>query len=164
MGLSIRAYSNITRVGNTPDDDDYDYNEFFIVHGNSVHFEERSTYELGLYSFGGTEHVWEGSYSYYNALRERLAEIAGYPSRTCAEYREPSHQIGACFCKGGVFWELLCFTDCEGILDAKTCTKLYNDFNTFNFPAAIDDSFTGWYNKMKQALLMASTGGCLVFD
>ena len=110
-----------------------------------------------------------GSYSGYNHWREKLAEIAGYPSietdRFGSGLKEMRHDAGAREAGSGPFYELIWFSDCEGIIGPITSAKLARDFADFQAKAdAVEDDY--WrekYGKWRQAFEMAAEEGAVDF-
>lgn len=76
-----------------------------------------------------------GSYSSYNHWRENLAQLAGYPKKGSSA-RGASHAAGAWEASGGPFWELINFSDCEGTIGPRMCSKLHGDFLEWRAKAA----------------------------
>lgn len=73
------------------------------------------------------------SYSTYNDWREILAQAAGYPLMSYKDMKHSevvkhSHCAGAWEATAGPFWELINFSDCEGIIGTQTSKKLAKDF------------------------------------
>ena len=163
MGLDIAAYSGLTKCAQ---DDDV---PSFVAPRNHKHFRGRAD-EIEP----GARYTWEkadgfraGSYGGYNNWREQLAKLAGYPA--VAEFEgkpvDQPHSAGAWSAAGGPFWELIEFTDCDGILGASVCGKLLMDFREFDERAkAIGGWFYDRYVLWAGAALLASQGGAIVFE
>ena len=89
---------------------------------------------------GNQGHFRAGSYSGYNAWREWLANVVhGLEPR---EHWNNSDKY-----KGTAFYELIHFSDCEGVIGPKTSAKLAKDFADYqsDIDALPDDD--GWYKK-----------------
>jgi len=84
-----------------------------------------------LFVDGLHEHCFARSYGGYNMWREQLAKMAGYE---LTEYDGPfkqkdkAHAAGAWDKSEGPFWELILFSDCEGVIGTAVCKKLAKDF------------------------------------
>jgi hypothetical protein len=118
-----------------------------------------------------------GSYSSYSRWREQLAELAGYPAAVAAgavtaeerSYRESFPHAAAAW-EGGAeqlpFYELVNFTDCDGVLGTAVSAKLAKDFAAFQHKADAhpDPWFAGLYTHWRKAFEMASDKGCVVFN
>jgi hypothetical protein len=107
-----------------------------------------------------------GSYSSYSRWREMLAEFAQYPV-TPGE----GHDAAAWSADSGFFWELICFSDCEGAIGPLVSAKLSEDFDTHHAEARIwaatldqdGDYFIRVYEDFQRAFQMASQGGAVSF-
>ena len=112
-----------------------------------------------------------GSYTSYNDWKEELAELAGYTPKLYeqlpgfASTSVLSHQQGAVDDTPGLFHELIVFSDCEGIINAEVCKKLYNDFVECDADAKefSDDYFYAKYCEWKKCFEFASHDGAVVF-
>jgi hypothetical protein len=100
-----------------------------------------------------------GSYSGYNRWRDQLARIAGFADDSDAWENGP---------QGKPFYELIHFSDCEGVIGPTIAAKLAKDFAD-NQPHA--DAFVGpesdWfqtkYADWRKAFEMASDNGAVSF-
>jgi len=179
MGLGIWYYSKaIEFVG----DDPYDY----VDHAcNPVVFK----YQLGSFildkiytrsedSIEGSFNA--GSYSGYNTWRNQLAIMAGYDSadEVFKSFDSESRllklkKLNGDEVKMKPFYELIYFSDCEGIIGPEICKKLYQDFVDFDnkaktYSKANYDSYrnTYFYDKYlewKDAFEVASDNGLVSF-
>lgn len=126
MGLDISCYCDIELIGSNEDyesDEMWDagYNYFWI---NRDFPDVADDIESGWYSYGGQIDFRAGSYGGYNNWRRTLCQlIHGVSVETFWEDSEDY--------KGKPFYELINFSDCEGIIGPKTCAKLANDFNDY---------------------------------
>jgi len=164
MGLSITAHSKLGEfVAPEVSEEMEDEGGFIFLF---VHKPESSNQSDGIKT--GAYRVVDdcektrfraGSYSGYNAWRNDLARIAGYPAPSNGR-----HDRGAWEANGGPFWELINFSDCEGLVGPDTSAKLHNDFLTYG-PASLRESeyFHDTYRSFKQAFLLASKGGFVKF-
>jgi|ERR1043165_53304 hypothetical protein len=105
------------------------------------------------------EYFRAGSYSGYNAWRECLAVLAGYPDG------DRGHASSAWQMTGGPFWELINFSDCEGTIGPAMSSKLAQDFAEFQDKADQheDEWFKKLYGKWRVAFETAADGGCVIF-
>ena len=123
--------------------------------------------EQAVYSYADNMRFRAGSYSGYNAWRNELAKLAGYPE---IEYEswgrtEKGFDGGAFKASSGPFLELIKFSDCEGVIGTAVSKKLSKDFADFDQKAAeIGGLFYELYTEWKQAFEMASDGGFVNFN
>ena len=125
----------------------------------------------GVYG-GGDFHA--GSYSGYGAWREKLAQLAGYEpipySRSYGDTKEfMSYSAAAWKSKGGPFWELINFSDCEGYIGSVDAAKLYKDFADYTKkankmfkdenPYNSSYGFLPLYKSWKKVMKIVSKGG-----
>ena len=108
-----------------------------------------------------------GSYSGYNRWREMLAKLAGYPeTRLQINGTEQSqHAFGAWIATAGPFWELINFSDNEGIIGTSASKKLSADFATFDDAArAVGEAeFYQLFQLWQRAFDMAARDGAVNF-
>lgn len=180
MGLDIAAYSKLTKIeGKTNEDGEpldpktgevMDWNCYTHLYPNP-HFQERAgSITEGNYTFEDQMGFRAGSYSGYNYWREQLAKMAGYPAIEVEKYgnKEIRHDAGAWEKTEGPFWELICFSDCEGIVGTEDCVKLAKDFaENQEKVGSMDDGnphgFAAKYSEWRKAFELASDGGCVDF-
>src|SRR2546429_5108682 len=164
MGLDITAASKLELIPNAPADLDA-----FHVGVNDEEFTDRADgLASGLYRTGVELSFRAGSYSGYNVWREQLAELAGYPKRLhFSDHKPPEelHAAGAWEATHGPFWELINFSDCEGVIGAKTSAKLAQDFaeHQVKADAHADEWFRDLYAIWRRAFELASDGGAVDF-
>lgn len=131
--------------------------------GRSDNIQSRKAYKYEEYN-----HFFRLSYSGYNAWRNQLAQIAGYP---LTEYKSEfgtvteGYDAGAWEAEGGPFWELISFSDCEGVIGPITSAKLAKDFADFQGAADAheDQRFRDGYNQMRAAFEFAANTGAVDF-
>ena len=113
-----------------------------------------------------------GSYSGYGAWREQLAQLAGYEpipyTKSYGDKKEfMSYSAAAWKSKGGPFWELINFSDCEGYIGSVDAAKLYKDFLDYANKAKKlfkdDPYFIQRYNSWKKVMKIVSKGGLVRF-
>jgi len=98
--------------------------------------------------------------------REQLSKMAGYPiAELDMGYRkEKNHFAGALNSGGGPFYELINFSDSEGVIGTKVSQKLLSDFKEYDAKAsAIGGQFYEQFQYWKAAFEMASDNGCVRF-
>ena len=123
----------------------------------------------GVYGGGGFH---AGSYSGYGVWREKLAQLAGYEAipytKSYGDRIEfMSYSAAAWKSKGGPFWELINFSDCEGYIGSEDAAKLYKDFVDHAKKAKKmfkhDPDFMQRYNSWKKVMKIVSKGGLVRF-
>lgn len=158
MGLDITAYKDIQKVtgayvldGEPVDGagNELDYNSHVTICINEP-FKDRADDLIDgtVCTFSEAFEFRAGSYSGYSIWREKLAELANWPKVK------------------GPFWELICFSDCEGVIGPKTSAKLAKDFADYQKKADDhkDDYFRERYNDWRKAFEMASQNGMVDFS
>lgn len=181
MGLDITAYRGLTEAkGNEAFDDEgevrYEDGWFRVFVDNAFpgradDLKDRHAYKAAE-SFG----FYAGSYGGYSRWREELAELAGYPMAAVIEsgdvldmaYRKHHPHAAAAWNEGAEslpFYELVNFTDCDGVLGTACCKKLSADFVAFQAKAEAhpDLHFRQLYTEWQTAFALASDNGCVVF-
>jgi hypothetical protein len=119
------------------------------------------------YSYTGKMSCFYMSYSGYGRWREELAKIAGYPAIPdgVGEFSARSHSEGCWAATEGPFFELINFSDCEGVLGTTVLKKLLIDFETHEEAAKNVDQewFYQKYKALMEEVRFAATDGALVF-
>jgi hypothetical protein len=165
MGLDITAYSKLTKVPHAVEDDGEDYLQVYA----NPHFPGRAKglEDGAYYSFDASMGFRAGSYSGYHNWREQLARMAGYapvPYSMFGDDPQLSHQAGAFEVESGPFWELICFSDCEGTIGPVVSAKLLQDFRDYDEVAKkLDENFYAKYSRFTEAFAMAADGGAVDF-
>jgi hypothetical protein len=183
MGLDISAYRKLTKIDAVFDADgdpidpvtrgaiEYDFYSY-ISHdfpGRADELEDK-----GVYRAEQCMGFRAGSYGGYNVWREHLATMAGYPGLERDRYNtgdiQIRHDAGAFQATKGPFWEVICFSDCEGVIGAKTCAKLAKDFAEWDARAkqygdALDQPnwFYEKYKEWREAFEMGADDGAVDF-
>ena len=169
MGLDITAYGRLVKQEIQPDIDDERADDYFRCRINSDFPGRADDLEDGAhYSWDDITGFAAGSYGGYGQWREQLAMLAGYPPlphRSSWETKTRSlHAAGAWAAKEGPFWELIHFSDCDGVIGAKVAEKLAKDFAAHQEKA---DQAGGWfldrYNEWRKAFELAANGGAVDF-
>ena len=162
MGLDISAYRQMTKLNKFDlelDDDGYpvngdalrlfDQSDYWPRQGEGIDIS--SYYDYGKEDFG----FRAGGYSWYNAWRSQLAQMAGLQENDLTvESTEP-------------FAELVFFSDCEGYIGPVVSAKLARDFSDFAERALefskTHEHFLDNYNNFRYAFEMASDNGMVNF-
>lgn len=181
MGLDITAYRRVTKLDVNFDEDgeaidkdtgepvDYDVRAYANPHfpGREEGAENRAAY-TAQESMG----FRAGSYSGYNAWRNELAKLAGYPETPFESFGNVRmrHDAGAWVAGSGPFWELINFSDCEGTIGPVVSSKLAKDFSEWDERAKQHDEDAGLngglyerFQEWRQAFEMAADGGLVDF-
>lgn len=178
MGLDITAYRQVKKedvVLNEngepidPSTKDYRY-DLARVRANSDFPSRAEGIEDGHYSYEASHGFCAGSYSGYNWWRNELAKFAGYPATAYIKYGSETmrHDAGAWAATSGPFYELINFSDCEGVIGPVVAKKLAQDFADFADRAmAYQPDIRGdWYARYLEwqtAFLMAADNGFVDF-
>lgn len=176
MGLDVVAYKRIKKIDAVFDADgepinpvtresiDYDLRAYLNddFPGRADEIEDKA-----IYSSEDSFSFRAGGYGAYNAWRDELAKIAGYPIGQYEKYGRPcdSHCVSCWEGKTGPFSELINFSDCEGVIGAAVSAKLAADFDRFSAVAASSELpwFSDLYAKWRRAFEMASDAGAVQF-
>jgi hypothetical protein len=171
MGLDITWYKGLAMaVGNEAFDDrggllDDEFVTFYVnpeFPGRADDIEHRKAYRYGpAESYGG---FCAGSYVGYSQWREELAKLAGYPAKPSLQVAL-EHSEGAWSVTEGPFWELINFSDCEGVIGAAVSAKLARDFAEFQDKADAhpDERFRKKYAEWRNAFEQAADSGAVKF-
>jgi hypothetical protein len=177
MGLGVTAYSRLVSLDAVFNADGEPINpktrkritgRYIQVFANP-YFEARIKPQMDkqCYRHSGSFYVRPGPYSTYNRWREELAKFSGWPAVDDENYGRitKSHQRAACEATSGKFWELLCFSDCEGWIGTKACKKLAKDFAEVadNAKEHPDESWRDLYAEWQKAFELAADDGGVCF-
>lgn len=165
MGLDISAYRQIKLMPEGDPEVDH-----YLGATPSEFLSRADGIESGCYEATESFGFAAGSYSFYGEWRERLAQLAGYPAvlHQSSWERAPRarHAAGAWEADSGPFWELIHFSDCEGVIGPKTAAKLATDFADHQHKVdALNNEpwFRERYAQFRKAFDMASDGGAVHF-
>jgi hypothetical protein len=159
MGLDITWHSKLTKaVGNEAFDNhgELRYDDGWFqpwvnpeFPGRADELESKAGYRSE--EFGSFR---AGSYSGYNRWRDDLATLAGWLNAESAWKAVD-----------GPFWELITFSDCEGVIGAAVSAKLAKDFAEHQQKADVhpDEWFREKYADWRNAFVKASDDGCVDF-
>ncbi len=163
MGLDIVAYRQLTpNPGAELDGDGYP-----VEWDTNVRLDERSKFteeqfpgrsegipDAAVCTFSESFAFRAGSYGGYNEWRNELAKLAGF---------ESAQDFWDNATDDAPFFELINFSDCEGIIGPKASAELAKDFASHT----PHDAFAGWfaenYENWKTAFEMAADGGAVDF-
>jgi len=168
-GLDVTAYSGLTVVDSpvlSSDGWPQAKNQVIL---SPVDFPDRFRgLESGkVYQFGSSFDFRAGSYSGYNIWRNELAKLAGYPPSVSFRNKaiEVRYDETAWKDNHGPFWELIDFSDSEGVIGPEVCRKVYQDFVQYRNQAAQvpDKYFYESYSNWMKAFEMCSNNGAIVF-
>lgn len=173
MGLDITYYKNLKEIACVFDADGEPIDtktgdpleEYFQPHVNKD-FPTRADGLKDKAVYEG-EHVGgfrAGSYGGYNQWREQLAELAGYAPAESGD-RGIRFDAGAWAAGSGPFFELINFSDCEGVIGATISAKLAKDFAEFQSKADAheDEWFKKLYAEWRTAFETAQQFGAVDF-
>lgn len=182
MGLDITAYGGLTKVDAVFDADGEPINPATrepLDWGTEYHFQPRANSyfpgrEAGIemdavYRAARQMGFRAGSYGGYNTWRDELAKLAGYPAVSVDRYGTGNAQLrydrSAWDASGGPFWELICFSDCEGVIGPVVSAKLAADFASHQGDADAhqDEWFRTLYATWRKAFEMAADNGAVYF-
>jgi hypothetical protein len=171
MGLDISAYRQLTPApADWFDDEGEPLREHWddsvrIYRNPDFPGRDAGLSETDRYTFADKMGFRAGSYGGYSEWRNWLAKLAAYPVVT----DEPAchqHSAGAWRASGGPFWEMIDFSDCEGVIGPIVAAKLAADFAAFDDAAKAADPDDWFYDRYKlwcQAFEMAADGGAVEF-
>lgn len=163
MGLALWAYANIQPV-----DGSFKFEEYQEIHdaqtdqirNDLIGFYVHPTYPawavgiepLQAYRFSHNENFHIGPYSYYSSFRNWLSILA---------------EIGHVSEPGDPFYEVLIFSDCEGVINSAISNKLFVDFVRFHAKAKASpkaEYYICAYESMMRAFQIASLNGAVSFN
>jgi hypothetical protein len=163
MGLDILAYRNLRAVENqdrdchgqnNPDDVVFDADTITETEsawpGRTEGIEART-----VYAYDEKHSFRAGSYTSYQEWRERLALFA---------YGKPLREVWSTE-KDGPFFEVLDFSDCEGVIGPKIAAKLAADAEAFQAKADAEAHpyFRYLYAQWRRAFEMAADNGAIAY-
>ncbi len=169
MGLDITAYKKLSKVESPVFDGDGQPEEGVRFYAEANFLAQAEGIEdRTVYLYGAAHRFRAGSYGGYNAWREELAKLAGYPQTPHRSRwsKETEMLCAAAVWNGakGPFAELIDFSDCEGVIGPVVAKKLAADFAEFQPKAdAIGDYFLERYNHWRKAFEMAADNGAVDF-
>lgn len=175
MGLDITAYRQIEKLGGNlynrygepvdADGTEIEYDLIAYVNG-SFPGRNGSVEDGAVYLSKESTGFRAGGYGGYNAWRDNLARVAGWPLGSYEQYGRSweSYAASAWEASEGPFWELINFSDCEGVIGPEISKKLAADFAAFDDKAKAEPGpFYALYQKWREAFEMASDNGAVRF-
>lgn len=181
MGLDIRLYTEVKLAESkdkiTHEDGMWGYVEdlecevnLVVLQGNE-HFKNHFMGADGVYYYKDHHTVISMSYGGYSRFRNALAKAAGYEKATRAELYDagmddnyPLLYQAKVWCQsGGVLWELINFSDCEGVIDHSTCKKIYGDLQMLDIALIEENYLSKYYDLMSACKVASESNGVLVF-
>lgn len=181
MGLDITAYRRVTKLDVIFDEDgealdketkEYVEHDVRVCANKDFPGREEGVDDRAAYKAEDSMGFRAGSYGGYNAWREELAKLAGYPATPYDRYNsvQMRHDAGAWAAECGPFWELICFSDCEGTIGPIVSAKLAKDFAEWDERAKQHDESAGLngglyelFQEWRKAFEMAADGGLVDF-
>lgn len=172
MGLDVIAYKDVKLVATLDKEEAFDYEGHNTIIYKSDYFPNSCDefVEYGEYECHQFQGFRAGSYGWYGRWRNELAKFAGYPEKQDSEY-DFNYAESAWEATGGPFWELINFSDCEGIIGTELSKKLAKDFEDFsklaetytdNEVMSADDFLENFVN-FREAFKHASENGFVRF-
>ena len=175
MGLDIRYYSNIKELESEIDEDDYDEEVIRVYENDGFDYQLGSLKKNALYiptDNTETGSFRAGSYGGYNQWRNMLAMMAGYESDESVwnDFDSQLRYIKIKNIEGEniqmkPFYELIYFSDCEGVIGPNISKKLHQDFVDFHKKIKGQDRmFIEKYKEWETAFKVASNNGLVKFS
>lgn len=177
MGLDVTAYRKITKIDCVFNADEepidpvtrepleFDYARACVNPDYPARADEIE--HKALYRYEEGDGFWSGGYGRYNQWRDDLAKMAGWPQGKYEQYGQSwnSYAASAWQATEGPFWELINFSDCEGVIGPVTSAKLAKDFADYQEKAEALQApgFLERYNEWRQCFEMAADGGMVRF-
>jgi hypothetical protein len=161
MGLDIFAVEKARKVS---DEFNRDF-ETLDIEGEVVRVMVNNSFDAhnhltdGIYSYEGKSMNFSaGSYGTYNGFRSSLSMLV---HKVTANIIWQNPEIY----KDSAFYELINFSDCEGVIGPDTASKLLSDFKKYRDEFMIEhDVWDGeTYDFWIKALELASNDGMLIF-
>lgn len=169
-GLDLSVYEKLTAVRSPRVGSDGEPLEKNQVKLAPVGYPERfeGLRSGAVYQYQSAFEFRAGSYTGYADWRNELAKLAGYKQtpyrwfdgQTVLRYDATVWQQ-----QSGPFWELIAFSDAEGVIGPVVCKRVYRDFVTFQTAASQhpDADFRSAYADWTKAFAMCAHGGAIVF-
>lgn len=160
MGLDITVYRNLTPAPDAEVDEEgnpVEWDSHLLITQSLIDMQEKAfpgrlQLSAGIYHAEETDAFRAGSYGGYSQWRNWLATVAGFAD---------AQAFWGTATPGTPFYELINFSDCEGLLGAQACGRLAVDF------AAIQPEGNEWqlalYEAWKVSCEMAAQSGAIEF-
>jgi len=134
VGLDIGSVTKARWVREDSGSDDQKSNEWLVHPPHPNEYDRQDGLKPGVYEVEGYASFRAGSYSGYNDWRAQLCYAVHRVAPDTLWRNEAAWE-------GKPFVELICFSDCEGVMGPKTCAKLAADFEKCR------DEVTAWARK-----------------
>lgn len=161
MGLDITAYKNVKLIETLRAYEDYEskydwQDNYDFLSANVLSMWADRSSDLtpgGVYSYEDSMGFRAGSYSWYNYWRNELSKMM-LNVEASDVWNNPDRY------KEMPFYELINFSDCEGVLGTQVCRDLAEDFETYLSIAVMhtDEWFVDKYNNWLEAFKFAENG------
>jgi hypothetical protein len=160
MGLDIAVYTDLEFVRSEPVTDS-DYEDYIHIFVNPDFPASRAApLKTGFYEGVDVMGFRAGSYGSYNRWREKLSQLVlgVEPRLVWVNEAEFKHMP---------LFELIHFSDCEGVIGSEAAARLAGHFAAYEGEARDNDdpygSFFEIYQNFSKAFDLAATGGAMVF-
>lgn len=181
MGVDIVALTNIRKVDALFDEcgdpvnpvtrEPYD-NAWRLYHAPSYSDRADGIEDGKVYEYDASVHHASLSYGAYNIWRDHIARLAGWPKGSYEQYGRnwDSYAASAWDATEGPLWELINFSDCEGVIGPKTSAKIAADLRALtvteeSFEGAVwAPHFVKFYNEMVKIFEAAAGNGCVRYS
>lgn len=169
-GLDVTAYEKLSIVPSPQFDSDGEPEGENQVHLAPGPFPERfAGLTAGkVYRYESAFGFRGGPYSWYNYWRNELAKLAGNAQTTYKTFdgkTELRYDATVWKNKTGPFWELIDFSDAEGVIGPIVCKRVSKDFVQYQDAASKhpDEYFRASYQDWMKAFAKCANGGAIVF-
>jgi hypothetical protein len=133
----------------------------FYYHSNGITNNSVFKYDqIFHYNFKDSE--------YYGEWRNTLSKILQYNPSKSKKYKKIAYTLGAFDYDSGPFLNLICFSDCDGLINSNYCKEIYNDFVKYTkYVSDMPDeqfimdkeTFIEIYDNIKKCFEIGSTNG-----
>lgn len=167
MGLDVTAYRKV-KYGEVPRIDEEDEEDELRVWKNPD-FPERATDVPDKRKFEGEgiEDYISYPYSAHMKFRDQLARLWGHPPEDFLAEWYQSDDIDHRASQHEPFWELIWFSDCEGVLGPSDCAALLEDFRSHRERFAVlnqgDPFALGRYDTWTKLVEAGADSGLVTF-
>lgn len=182
MGLDVSAYKNIELV-TTSDEEGEENDDLIYLHVGDFK-EQAGDLVSGYYSYSESDHFCRMGYGNYSNFRNELAKLGGWNKRELnkPDYYDPDFHnknyyynypyVADIYMQDsdevfGNFVEVICFSDCEGVIDSKTCDKLLKDFENKLAEAEImwedNPQYLKFYKGLMEAFRFGADKGVVIY-
>ena len=132
---------------------------YYHSHGIDNHsvFKYNSTFQFILISS-----------EYYGEWRNTLAKILQYNPSKSKKFKKIAYTLGAFDYDSGPFLNLICFSDCDGLINTSYSKEIYNDFVKYsNYVNDMPEdhfimdkeTFVDIFNQLKKCFEIGSSNG-----